>query len=181
MLAWTNILTTSAGEFPYGEKILDIGIIVSNEGIGRPGEKPYKFRGAVGYPVKPEGGLADTIATMDPLMYMVAVDNGLTEQLMHEACPDSDKVQEECIELLSRFGEPGSFVLAGSDTYWIRSWLRELMPDLYEMYSDRSVDLNYVADFPEIDVDEPLRAIQAANYEYNLYLESQGVEVGATI
>ncbi len=134
---WTH-LETAGNRGPTLGHILEVGFYLTES------NDPYTFLGSVGYVVRPHIPLEALIEEMDPPVLKRITKSGLLELLKHPGIPQSLwDAEQECIELIGRFVQPGEGIMAGraygmdsasSFGYPRREWIKILMPDLWKMF-----------------------------------------------
>lgn len=177
-LGWVGYNLESAKRPHRENSLLEIGVWVSESA------EPFDFLGAVGYCVAPQ------VADVDALPLSAEdrqrhEDSGLLEALRHGGIAKSPAdVEEEIIELMYRYGEPGHYTLAGRGCSYTRQVMKQFTPDLYKMFSEDDLDLNgfsQVVKYSDVTGDYehsdeftvPPRAIHEAEFYYREFLHYQ--------
>jgi oligoribonuclease (3'-5' exoribonuclease) len=144
LLAWSSIRTTTTGVPSLGysrDRPLEVGIWVTDAGT------PWKFRGAVNHVVKPWPGIDEVMDRCTPEALEWHRASGLFQLMSMNVTQDLTDLEEEVIDLLQRYGDPGEFVLAGRGCGIIeRPLLEEWMPSVYEwMNKDLVLDISGIS------------------------------------
>lgn len=99
----------------------------------------YSMKGACGYVIR-QDNLNDVLENMNPDEVLKYRSNGLVSHLETDMTWSVEKAEEEIIELLSRYGNPGDFMLAGRGTSVIeRPWIQKNMPLLFRWYAENQL------------------------------------------
>lgn len=132
LLAWTSVRSTTTTvpsmdpNVEVGDRLLEIGMWVTDAAA------PWEFRGAVNYVLEPWPDIPGLMERCTPEAREWHTDNGLFQLMSMNVTQGIDDLQEEVIDLLQRYGDPGEFVLAGRGVGIIeRPMLEEWLPDVY--------------------------------------------------
>lgn len=175
LIAWTDIQTNGLPLFnwmsPYPDcaELLEVGVFITDA------EAPFKLRGAVNQVVQPVDLAPEEIfATMPDDVYEMHEKSGLNDHFRNvKAIMNVKDAEQDVIEMFSRKGEPGDFVMAGRGLSVVGGWLAQCMPELYSWYNEQwlmEIDLSHLsrvmryAEVPEPEFDDDLshRAVHDA-------------------
>lgn len=146
LLAWTTTRTTTT-QVPNlspdetGDRLLEVGIFVTDA------QTPWKFRGAVNYLLDPWPDLPEVVERCTEQAREFHTANGLFQLMEMGVTQDVDSMNDEIVDLLQRFGDPGEYVLAGRGVGIIeRPVLEEWLPGVYSwMNPDLVLDISGIS------------------------------------
>jgi oligoribonuclease (3'-5' exoribonuclease) len=181
LIAWTDIETNGRlleyKPYPDTPELLAVGLFVTDA------HAPFRFRGSVNHVVWPADlNVSEIFETMTDDAFAIHEASGLNDFYRYWTRKPSSPawVEQDVIELLSRYGDQGDYVCAGRDIEWfVWPWLVEWMPELSSWFGS-CLDLNHVESMlclAELDVPsaEPVnRAAKDAQLNYEEFLDYVG-------
>jgi oligoribonuclease (3'-5' exoribonuclease) len=138
LLTWIKINTTTGSDKPFEGNVVEIALHITNA------EEPWKHRGSVEHRITPPAD-RDFEAFVEALnrdQRKMFEESGVLEWIKHGAHQPLSAVEEDIVDFLGNYGEPGQFILCGRQVEWMeRPWLEFYFPELAKWFAPLSIDL----------------------------------------